>query len=102
MSNKKFFVFFLLFALITVVAVGCGDDAGQTPDPGNNNENETVLTGADLVDDRCIECHNLDRVYRERDDWPQVVERMLGYSPNLLTEEERVLVIEYLEENYGN
>ncbi|EEG78088.1 c-type cytochrome [Dethiobacter alkaliphilus] len=120
MFSKKSFVLFLLLALVTVFAIGCGDNTGNYSnednneeyvngennedytDGDNNNEVLPALTGAELVEERCSQCHGLDQVYRERGNWPATVDRMVDKRPGLLDDDEYDLVVEYLEENYGN
>jgi nitrate/TMAO reductase-like tetraheme cytochrome c subunit len=89
---KKKLRLILLIMLITAFAVGCG------------GKDERPATGPQqLIESRCVRCHNLDRVYvaRDSDEWPEIVELMVRKSPRLLTESEIDEVVKYLQENYG-
>ena len=53
-------------------------------------------TVADLVSERCISCHTLERVHRyRRSDWDRVVGRMRAYGTRL-TDEEMQKIVTYL------
>ncbi|NLN07522.1 MAG: hypothetical protein GX167_07885 [Firmicutes bacterium] len=94
----------LLFLLSLALFTGCTQSPNEPR--GNNQEeppqDEVTLTGAELVETRCAQCHSLDRVSREREDqdWLEHTERMRAKSPDLLTDEEAKLVLEYLQETY--
>lgn len=57
------------------------------------------LDGRGLVAERCVTCHNMDRIKRrfgqERPFWESTVDRMLGKS-NMLNDAERKAVLDYL------
>lgn len=62
---------------------------------------QAKLTGQQLVENRCSQCHTLDRLAskpRGDSEWRNQAERMLDKSPDLLTEEEYELVVSYLQE----
>lgn len=53
----------------------------------------------DIVEKRCIACHNLSLVYnakKSKAEWEKTVERMIRYGARL-NEEEREAVINYLQ-----
>jgi len=59
--------------------------------------------GARLVETRCTECHALSTVTNASYDqagWEDNVARMIAYGARL-NDAERVLVVQYLAENYG-
>ncbi|NLZ38797.1 MAG: cytochrome c [Firmicutes bacterium] len=90
----------LLLLLTAVIFVGCSIIEG-TNDNKKPLGQETKLTGQQLVESRCSQCHTLDRLTsKERDnsEWRKQAERMLDKSPDLLTEEEYELVVSYLQE----
>jgi hypothetical protein len=105
--NKYFFAFLLLF-LLTSVAGGCGTRREASPPPPPARE-EPVKREPEpspvtaLVEERCVRCHDLTRVYRirKKEAWPGIVTRMAGMSPGLLSAQEQELVVRYLQENYG-
>jgi len=103
LSGKRV-VLLLLFLLALALFAGCAQPAEEPP--GENQEepprDEVALTGAELVEERCVQCHSLDRVSREREDqeWLEHTERMQAKSPDLLTDEEAGLVLEHLQATY--
>jgi mono/diheme cytochrome c family protein len=59
--------------------------------------------GRVLLEERCSECHGLDRVERaqkSREEWVSTVDRMVGYGARL-SDAETVLLLDYLVETYG-
>lgn len=110
MITKKLSLFMLFLALLALLLTGCGGRAPAQPPaqpPVQNGsepvEEPTPEKAVALIETLCIRCHNLNRVYQERDKelWPDIVTRMVNKSPGLLTNEEYSLVVEYLQENYG-
>ncbi len=57
------------------------------------------LYGKGLVAERCVTCHNIDRIERrfgqDRAFWESTVDRMLG-KRNMLNDAERRYVLDYL------
>lgn len=69
----------------------------QQPSPGAGSGQ-----GMALLEDRCTKCHSLDRVVQSRktrDDWEDVVERMIEKGATLSHDEKDALV-EYLAATY--
>lgn len=107
-KNSKCMMFLLVLAALLLVA-GCNSGSQPTEPPAQNGPGaeepaEQVSANAEaLVEDRCARCHNLDRVYRERDAelWPDIVTDMVKKSPGLLTDEEYGIVVEFLQKNYA-
>jgi hypothetical protein len=61
------------------------------------------LDGQVLLQERCATCHDLVRVTgarKNRAEWEQAVDRMIGKGAQL-NEEERDVLIDYLTETYG-
>ena len=59
--------------------------------------------GASLLATRCSVCHSADRAQRarkSREQWQETVTRMIANGA-LLTEEEKVVLIDYLAKTYG-
>jgi mono/diheme cytochrome c family protein len=101
--KKSKYIFLFLLSLVVFVIVGCGTGENQDPPPDQEEPVTTPIDAATLVENRCAECHNLERVYRKRDKelWPDIVTTMVKKSPGLLTNEEIQLVEEYLQDNYS-
>jgi cytochrome c5 len=60
-------------------------------------------TGKTLLEARCSVCHDLERVYKKKDDaegWDKTVDRMRKKGARL-DDAERAAVVSYLAENYG-
>lgn len=109
MKWKTYIIVLLLCALFVTFPAGCSNRTDPVGPPGNGNTNpgndkEPPPDAARLVETRCSICHTLDRVYRRRakDNWPAIVNDMTKRRPNLLTDQEHKLVLEYLQENYSN
>ncbi|NLM45990.1 MAG: hypothetical protein GX200_04220 [Firmicutes bacterium] len=106
MTGKRVACVALLLLLLLSSALFAACTQSPIEPRGDNEEkppqNEAPLTGAALVETRCSQCHSLDRVSREREDqeWLEHTERMRAKSPDLLTDEEARLVLEYLQETY--
>ena len=75
---------------------------GDQQQDGGQSAPET-LDGKTLVEERCTECHGLDRTTeasKTKEEWQTTVERMVSKGTDLNTEEQEI-VIEYLAETYG-
>lgn len=62
---------------------------------------QTSPSGEALVNERCVQCHDLVRVNRvkatkDRAGWERTVDRMISKREGLLNVEERAAVLEYL------
>ncbi|MDO9556684.1 MAG: hypothetical protein Q7J82_03795 [Coriobacteriia bacterium] len=91
-----------LLALMLAVAAlsGCGSDTTTTiePLPNEGEIGRQILDGEALVAERCIVCHDLQRVDETSYDavgWEATVERMADKGAQL-TEDEKSAVVEYL------
>jgi cytochrome c5 len=59
--------------------------------------------GAALLEERCTDCHGLDRTTsarKTREEWEQTVVRMVGKGAQL-TKDEQAVLIDYLTATYG-
>ncbi len=86
-----------LVVVVLVVLAACG---GQPPADVGNGE---ALDGQTLLEERCVQCHGLDRVTSQRmteEAWRANVERMIGLGAQLNEAEKEVLVT-YLAQEYG-
>jgi cytochrome c5 len=66
-------------------------------------ESPAPLDGQVLLQERCTVCHDLVRVTgatKDRAEWEQSVDRMIGKGAQL-NEEERAVLIDFLAETYG-
>jgi coenzyme F420-reducing hydrogenase gamma subunit len=85
-SRKTRIVILSLIVLATIALTSCGGSSD----------------GAALLESRCAECHDLDRVTnasKSRDDWEVTVDRMMTRGA-VLDDAERETLIEYLTETY--
>lgn len=104
--RKFIFVYLFFFSLSLGTAAGCGTRP-ETPAPPAVTEpqrgEQQPSPVAALVEERCSRCHDLNRVYRTREKtaWPEIVSRMVRMSPGLLSAEEQELVVQHLQDNYG-
>ena len=60
---------------------------------------DVSVYGEALVQERCSQCHDLQRVQRATKDqsgWERTVDRMIGKRSELLNDEERGAVLDYL------
>jgi len=81
-----------------VQVTGDATAAEEEPDSGE----ETVLSGEQLVNDRCTECHEreqVDNADKTPEEWADTVDRMIAYGAEL-NDEERQVVIDYLAETH--
>jgi hypothetical protein len=72
----------------------------EAPEP---TEEVAVLDGEDLLESRCTECHNLNRVRNAKKtlaEWEQTVTRMIGQGAEL-NDEEKDFLVNFLAETYG-
>jgi mono/diheme cytochrome c family protein len=84
----------------------CGGSAPSTDPPAATTESTSgetaAIDGAALLEERCADCHGLNRVTGERltqEEWQQVVTSMIGRGAVLNAQEETVLVV-HLAETY--
>ncbi|MCX7794285.1 MAG: hypothetical protein N2257_07795 [Thermodesulfovibrionales bacterium] len=60
--------------------------------------------GKEIVQTKCSICHNLEIVISQRlnrDEWNDIVERMMRWGAPVETTEERKIIVEYLSTNFG-
>ena len=95
MIRKSIFRIAILTFLMSVVISACGGSTGV-------NATATALNGRALLEQRCTECHTLDRVERASmspERWGLVVRRMVSKGSELNASEQQIL-IEYLSSTY--
>jgi hypothetical protein len=87
-----------LIVLLSTLLAACG-----TSDPQAGGQDPSgALDGKTLVEERCTQCHTLDRVTsanKTKEEWTTTVESMVNQGANLNAEEQEV-AIEYLTETY--
>lgn len=101
-SNKAAWGLVALLVVAVGVVSACG---GAAPEPaGSGSTGESVAIDAQaLLEGRCTECHPLSRTTsasKSREQWDETVTRMIGYGVEL-NDEEQVVLVDYLAENYG-
>ena len=75
-----------------------GTTAVSTTNDGGVEAGGESSQGAQLVEERCVTCHDLDTVYSHtfsREQWLEQVNLMVSRGARL-TEEERDIVVDYL------
>jgi mono/diheme cytochrome c family protein len=104
MSGKKLVLSLVLVGLVILgLVVACGGAQEEPAAPPPTEEPAAGLSGEELLQDRCTQCHTLDRVETAsmtQDEWQGTVERMIGKGAQLTDAEAQVLV-QYLTKNYG-
>jgi len=108
MSRRYLSLFVIVVGLVLLgLVVACAGGGEEPPAPTMPEEEEAegpvVLSGEDLLEARCTQCHNLDRVKtasKTLDEWASTVGRMRGRGAEL-TDEEADRLAEYLAETYG-
>ncbi|NLP37376.1 MAG: hypothetical protein GX357_06965 [Firmicutes bacterium] len=103
MLKKRILQIVILLFVAIFVTTGCNKNSTPDTEPSNQTaDTPPALTGEELVNGRCIECHTMDRIKRDRsnEEWDEHTHRMLSKSPEMFTEEEFLRVLEYLQEQY--
>ncbi len=118
----------LILSLAIILMISCSESTSQ--ESSNNTNNSLQLNGSDdnqngekqdgenqddddevqiiqegkkLVEERCTQCHDLDKVEEvsyDKDTWIETVDTMISYGANL-NDKEKEKVIEYLYYSYG-
>jgi len=88
----------LVLILISIVfVIGCATRKSMVI-PDDSKLSPIALEGKKLVEERCITCHGLNKVYSEKEDrsgWEKYVDSMIKKGAKL-DKEEREKVLEYL------
>ena len=96
MRMQWMLVLTVLALMLTLLLVACGGAKQETAPAAA----PAALDGQALVQERCIQCHDLRRVEsaaKTRDEWKANVERMVSLGAQL-DEAEQEAVIDYLAE----
>lgn len=105
-SKKAVWGLVVLVILAVSVVSACGGGAGEPAESEEQTapmEEPVSIDAETLVQDRCTECHGLDRVTRaskSNDEWEATVSRMTSLGADLSNEEQTVLV-DHLAQTYG-
>ena len=89
----------LVSIVLIAILAGCGGQETTSQPEGQG----PTISGQALLDDRCTECHTLDRVTsasKTREEWDGTVTDMVRRGADLDEQEQEVLV-EYLASTYG-
>jgi cytochrome c5 len=103
---RTLFLILFLSLLASSVAVACaggGEPAEPTPAETLAPSPAPSVSGPELLQDRCTQCHSLDRVTaasKTQAEWEATVARMRDKGAEL-TDEEAQILTEYLAETYG-
>jgi cytochrome c-type biogenesis protein CcmH/NrfF len=89
----------LLTAVVlgSIILSGCGGADEETA------QESVAVDGETLLQDRCTQCHGLDRVTSQektRAEWEQTVEEMIDQGAEL-NEDEKIVLVDYLAASYG-
>ena len=96
-SNSIKLALVLVVVLVVSAASGCG---GAQEAPAGE---QMVVDGETLLEERCTECHGLDRTTSQektRAEWEATVSRMVNQGAEL-NEDEKTVLVDYLAETYG-
>ncbi len=106
MRTNRMAPLLLAAALVLPVAVfsACGGGAATQPSSGTDSSTGApALDGTTLLQERCTQCHDLDRVKQAQKtlaEWETTVQQMRGHGA-VLTDEEAQTLVQYLAETYG-
>ena len=62
----------------------------------------TAISGQTLLEERCGKCHAIEKATRETgtfEEWEKIVDNMISRGAQL-TDEERVILVQFLADNY--
>lgn len=103
MKSKRVLTGFVVLLVVAASVVSaCGGGTSEEPAIDAPAE-EQVLDGERLLQERCTECHGLDRTtsaQKTRAEWDSTVTRMMGKGAEL-SDEEKTVLVDYLAESYG-
>ena len=88
--NLGIFLIICLLVMTGFILSACGPEA------------DAPLEGKAILEDQCVECHNLSRVKsasKTREEWSRTIDRMISLGAELPSEE-RDLLLDYLETTY--
>ena len=83
--------------IVTVMLAACSGGGKSSSVP------EAVIDAEAVVNDRCTQCHSIDRVIqakKSQEQWQSTVANMVGRGAKL-NADEQTAVVNYLAEKYG-
>jgi cytochrome c5 len=89
----------VLFIVAASVMSACGGAASEQAPA----EEPVSVDSETLLQERCTECHGLDRTtsaQKTRAEWDETVTRMVNKGAEL-NDEEKTILVDYLAETYG-
>ncbi len=89
----------VLFIIAASVVSACGGSTSEEPPA----EEPVSLDGEALLQERCTDCHGLERTTsarKTRAEWDETVTRMVDKGAEL-NDEEKTVLVDYLAETYG-
>ena len=92
----------LIVILLLVTACSSAEPTSTQVSATQAAEGATTLDGKALVEQRCVGCHNLNRIKiakKTAEEWKATVIEMVGHGAEL-TEQEQQIVIDYLAATY--
>jgi mono/diheme cytochrome c family protein len=95
-SRKTLLRVVLLLVVAASTLSACGPASEEPADQSVSTDGERLLQ------DRCTECHNLNRVMqaeKTREEWHDTVTRMVNHGAEL-TEAEQAVLVDYLAQTY--
>jgi hypothetical protein len=96
-TKKIVWTMVIVLVMAAIVASACGGGAEEPDGEAMDIDGETLLQ------ERCTECHGLDRVTsveQTRAEWEETVTDMIERGARL-NEEEKTVLVDYLAETYG-
>lgn len=103
MDRKSTITLVSLVVLVSVFLSACGGPTGDvSPAMELDASSDAMLDGKALLEQRCVQCHTLDRVEKasiSAEEWGVNVRRMVSKGAELTLSEQDML-IEYLSITY--
>jgi len=100
---QKIWLITLFMVLLAILIVSCSPAATTAaPAAGSSGSETTAIDGKTLLETRCTACHSLDRVQSKSataDGWKSTVDKMIQNGAKI-SEEEAIVLVKYLAENY--
>ncbi|MGD2164920.1 MAG: hypothetical protein PVH50_05255 [Anaerolineae bacterium] len=99
-TNRVVLGIIVLLVVAASLVSACGGTGSDQPAA----EEPMDIDGETLLQERCTECHTLDRVTgaaKSQTGWEQTVTRMVGRGAEL-SEEEQAILVDHLAETYGS
>lgn len=106
---KKALLIFVALLLLVLLLTACSQSKTPTQPAVSNTQDVSAqqtpsIDGKTLLDTRCTVCHSTTRITQKKgtyDEWGQIVTTMISRGA-VLTEEEKVILVQYLADNYSN